>query len=607
MVATNFSKAKRIPSTGVSTKKSSPTTTNFAAGIYTYKPNDTMDYDEILLAQNARFDRIGEYATRHGLATLSEAPDATAGRVISVFEASISGVRHLLFVFKANTGATTLYRVDNSDNSAVVVRNMPDGIQHVRFCQIQDKIRYADGVEGPRLINPSNWSDTAIQTTDLDTGVDLQIKVSNILPGPESNILYFDADTDTQMVWTWNYNLDFAKEAEFMTTATLNKWVPGQTTTTTITKSTLTPVSETHLVSALAVGDYVLDGYGTYGEVTTISGNNVTVTAISHASESIASYDKFGVNFHANFPSINTGDPLTAMFNLGGIIYVLTRKHKYYFYSQAVDTWTQDTSPAQHGTFSQESVVCNLNYAYFADDDGVYVFDGSSESSLTQNTIQNVYDSIQNKDQITLDLFNNRLYVFYPSAADLGYNDRCMVYNINLKLWESFDTGLYVSSTTARQTASNRFICGSGTKCQLLMWESPNNDYSDQGAPIDFDLMTSYLHFGTPSQLHRISKWRPEFAKVSGDYTVQCGYALDFSDDVKYAFSINLHDGSVVSENYVWDNPPAYVPTTPTKLSTVPQINGEFHRVQIRYQHHAANEPVNFKSHTLTVQTQRIR
>ena len=70
MTVTNFSKAKRIPDVG--TKKSAPTTTNFAKGIYTYKPNDTMDYDEAYRAQHARFDRIGEYKTRRGLAKLCE-------------------------------------------------------------------------------------------------------------------------------------------------------------------------------------------------------------------------------------------------------------------------------------------------------------------------------------------------------------------------------------------------------------------------------------------------------------------------------------------------------------------------------------------------------
>jgi hypothetical protein len=95
---------------------------------------------------------------------------------------------------------------------------------------------------------------------------------------------------------------------------------------------------------------------------------------------------------------------------------------------------------------------------------------------------------------------------------------------------------------------------------------------------------------------------------VAGDYTIKCGYALDFTDNVKYAFSINLKNQTILNEHYVWDNPPAYGNiVTPTKLTMIPQVNGQFYRCQIRYQHHAAFEPVNFKAMTLSVETQRLR
>lgn len=59
---------------------------------------------------------------------------------------------------------------------------------------------------------------------------------------------------------------------------------------------------------------------------------------------------------------------------------------------------------------------------------------------------------------------------------------------------------------------------------------------------------------------------------------------------------------------YEWDNPPDYgVPAIPTMHTTATKVNGEFYRCQIRYQHIAAFEPVIFRSHTLTVETQRIR
>lgn len=722
MTVTNFSKARAIPGRAT-TKKSSPTTTNFAKGIFTYKPNDTMNFDEIYLAQNARFDRIGEYKTRRGIAQLCEpigktkaqdtysvtytmkkatnanltitssnpiysifltvaasnainygvlqislldanndvvatscaqnltttptstefvfkdAPSgtftvamatqgigtqdfevacasgatpmyqlytATAGQVTSLFEANIDGTKTILFTFKTSAGVTTMYRMA-ADGTITSIRQLPSGVERVRYSQNVNKIRYADGKEGPRIIDPSGWTDSAITTTDLKTGVDLSIKTSNILSGTQDNLIYFDADTTTQAVWTYPYGFAYAPEADYLTSATLNEYVPGSTTTTTIATSTLTPTSDTHPVANIAVGDLILDDMGNYGTVSSISSPNVTVTSVSHAATAINSYDAFDRDFRQNFPAIKTGDPLTAMFNLGGVVYFLTRRNKYYMYSQTADVWTQQASSAQHGTYSQESCVCDLNYAYYANDDGIYIFDGSSEASITQNTIQKTYDAISGKDSIHLELFNNRLYVFYSSTGN-GKNDSCLVYNINLRLWESFDTGLPICATIGRQTASNRFICGSSSFGQLYSFENNTNEYADLGSPINFDLETAYLHFGTPSQLHRITKWRPEFAKVSGNYTIKCGYALDFTDNVKYAYSINLQNQTPIQESYVWDNPPTYGnAVTPTKLTHIPQVNGQFYRCQLRYQHHAAFEPTNFKAHTLAVETQRLR
>ena len=533
---------------------------------------------------------------------------ATAGRVTNVFEANINDVPTTLFTFKeATSGDTTLYRMAN-DGTVTSIRALPSGVEKVRFLQNINKIRYVDGKESPHLIDPSNgWADSVIQTTDLKTEVNLNINTSNILDGTQDNIMYFDADTTTQAVWTYPYGFEYAPEADFTTSATLNAYDPSTTTTTVINKSTLKPTSSTYPVTSLAVGDLILDDNNRYGTVTTISGDSITVTSVSHAAEPINSYDDFDRDFRQNFPAIETGDPLTAMFNLGGVIYILTKRNKYYMYSQTADVWSQQASSAQHGTYSQESTVCDLNYAYYANDDGIYMFDGSSESSLTEKTIQKTYDAIAGKESIVLELYNNRLYVFYSSTGN-GINDSCLVYNINLRLWESFDTGTCVSATSGRKSPTNRFICGSSVFGQLYIYENNANAYADLGAPIKFDLETAYLHFGTPSQLHRITKWRPEFSTVSGDWTIKCGYALDFTDNVKYAYSINLKNQTIIQESYIWDNPASYGNiVTPTKLTTIPQVNGQFRRAQIRYQHHAAFEPVNFKSHTLQTETQRLR
>ena len=709
-----------IPS--VSTRKTSPMTTNFAKGVYTYKPNDTMDYDEIRLAQDARFDRVGEYGTRLGYKKLSEPIGKTSltsntgavstelansvtpytytasadnviysvsvklakatsnyavpkvilsidgeqvasscvnpsdltdtlqdfevifanvpnlfngetlevsigvqsgeltdlnvgttgagvlmcdvstcdtGAITNVFEANIDGDKSVLFTFN-----DTLYW-QNSAGTVASIRALPAGTTKVRFCQNLNTVRYTDGQEVPHLLTPTitggvvtAWADTAITVQDLKTETPLNVTMRNIMNGTADNLIYFATDPDTEALWTYPYGYTYAKAPAFSTTSTISGNVGD---TLTIQLSTITP-------SGIAVGDWIT-GQGTAtAEVTAISGTTVSLTIVDTTPQTISSYDQFSTDFYQNFPAIKTGDPLTAMFNLGGVLYFMTRRNKYQMYAQSADSWSQSNSNAQNGTFSQESVVCDLNYAYFASDNGIYVFDGSSEASLTEGSIQNVYDAIPDKENIVLDLYKNRLYVYYTSETG-GANDHCLIYNINLRVWESFDSNTWVSATSARQNTSSRFICGHSRIGMLMLNESAqDNDYSDMGEAIAFNLETAYQHYGSTSQLKRITKWRPEFAVSKAPYTVECGYALDYTDQVNYAFSIELESQTVINTSYVWDNPSDYgVPAVPTIHTTLPRVNGEFYRCQIRYQHIAAYEPVIFRSHTLTIQTQRIR
>ena len=716
-IKSNFNKAY-VPNIG--TKRSNPVTTNFAKGVSTYKPNDVMGMDELLLAQDARFDRVGEYSTRKGVKALSSniigltasgavtgattslssitnvftytacanaricgfrlnakrigdanqapivklvlsingepvdsscidpkdlgttddsfdvlfntAPDiengdtveimatsqtpvvtsdtldvclsandgaldgalltCTAGGIDSIFEANIDGTKTVLF-----TQNGIMYRMA-SNGTVTQMATLPTGHGKVRYSQNLNQIRYVNGKNEPRLIDPSNsWADTRIDTIDLKTETDLNIGVTNIMNGPSDNLIYFAKNPDTEAVWTYPYGYTYAKSPAFSTTETING-NPG--TTLTIQSSTITP-------TGFAVGDWITGQGKATAEITSISGSNVNLTIVDTTPQAISSYDKFDVDFYQNFPAIKTGDPLTAMFNLSGVLYFQTRRNKYLMYMQSADSWTQQASNAQGGTFSQESVVCDLNYAYYANDNGIYIFDGSSEQSLTQNTIQNAYDAIPNKETIRLDLFKNRLYVFFSSdGTDLN---SCFVYNINLKLWESFDSNTYIGATSARQNASGRFLCGHSRIGLIMESEAEDGNYSSLGQPLAFNLNTSYQPFGQTSCFKRITKWRPEFATSERDYTVECGYALDFTDQVKYAFSIDLlRQNPVTIDNYIWDNPSDYgVTTVPTRHTTTPKVNGQFYRCQIRYQHIAAFEPVIFRSHTLSLQTQRLR
>ena len=109
MSYSNFSRQKKIPS--ITTRKSSPMTTNFAKGIYTYKPNDTMGLDEIRLAQDARFDRVGEYGTRLGYKRLSTPIGYASYKATAVASGNSSAFSRLDPYSFSATGAATICSV----------------------------------------------------------------------------------------------------------------------------------------------------------------------------------------------------------------------------------------------------------------------------------------------------------------------------------------------------------------------------------------------------------------------------------------------------------------------------------------------------------------
>ena len=651
MPTSRFNKAGVIPS--ISTGKSSPITTNFSKGIKTYKPNDTMTSEELYLAQNARFERIGEYKTRRGFTKLCEpigksvlqenyrssgySFDANKKQfsIVSIRNGIIYSLKVKMLITDDNYGIFEAKIYNNEDNLiAKSCVNIKTSIseQEVEFVFIDaPEIKQNENITVKIGLQHNEDRDFKLAVLGDDVIYQLYTAEAGYIPnvfeaningdktilfpfitenkselyrmtGDGSVVKIRDLPAGTKNV-RFNQNLNKIRYVDGK--ESLNLLDPADWSNAII--QTIDAQTDTDLKAKLS---NIMDGQEDNLIYFDAEVDTKAIWSYPYGtflkSKPINSYDKFDRDFYQNFPAIQTGDPLTAMFKLGGVIYVQTRNHKYQMFSQTADTWTQQESNAQGGTFSQESVVCDSNYAYFANDKGIFIFDGASESSLAESSIQNVYDSIADKEKIVVDIYNNRLYVFYPSNKG-GENDSCLVYNLNLRLWESFDTNTYVASTSGRRNTSNRFICGHSKIGMLMLAEDLTNDYNDLGGAIDFDINTGYQHFGSPSQLHRITKWRPEFATSQKPYTVECGYALDYSDDVKYAFSVNLKNKANLKMDYVWDNTREYTGIVETKLTTIPKVHGEFKRCQIRYQHHAAFEPVNFKSHTLTVQTQRIR
>src|SRR3569833_185469 len=316
-------------------------------------------------------------------------------------------------------------------------------------------------------------------------------------------------------------------------------------------------------------------------------------------------YETFTSTDFFYVPAPKTSDPVKAEFNIMGNLYFCTRNDKYVLYGSENATFRLDNAVGQKGTYSQESVAFDQNFAYIASDDGIYQFNGTQEKNIAEDVLD-TWTGILKKENTVLELRNNRLYVFYTENGS-AINSACLVYNIAYDIWESKDLNMYVGGTYSRFDTNDYFLLASNRVGMLMLAEQSTNDYTNMGEPLTYELRTRYEHYETPAQLKRAPMYRPHFTAQSGNYSVEVGYAVDYRDvftativsvqatGPKFGSGVRWGDGSVYGSSKQL-NP----------MDSSLRINGEWRRLQIRYAHHAAREPISFDGHVLTIETQRL-
>jgi hypothetical protein len=296
-------------------------------------------------------------------------------------------------------------------------------------------------------------------------------------------------------------------------------------------------------------------------------------------------------------------DVHTAFAKLNGVMYVFARRNKFVVFGDNNATWSLDEAPSQRGTFSQESVVYDADSIYHADSDGIWQFNGTEDKNLAE-PILDTYLSILDKDSIVLEKWGNRLYCFYtPNGGSV--NSECLVFNLQLGLPESFDSNTYVGRAFARHDQEEHFLQGSSRVGAIYYGERAANGYDNLGAQLEFEIATGFTHFDSPGQLKRSPMWRPQFPSVTGTYGLEAGYATDGSTEVTWTDVDLAANNPRFDTGLTFDSGVGFATDkgiTPRSLL----IAGEWLRLQRRYRHVAAHEPVEFDSEILSVETQRL-
>lgn len=645
----------------ITTQKGQTQDLSFKDGVNTYKDNDDLKNTELLAAVDARMVRIGRYRTRRGLdrftVPIGETSTASVTAVTGAGVFQITSTQAIAQKFTAAaskrlTRADVRIRSTTQSKGVLLVEayadasGMPGALiarSSIRPADITSTFSYVPSyfVESPLLVNgTSYWLVTRAQndqagTYEVSTTNSAATALTSATNGAAWTPAAFAANIN---VYTSNnggvkglfkaYRPNGQVRTLFAAGDTM--YEANSDGTTTIIKSGLNPAATYYRFSMDQDTVRWVNGLEApykwdFTTVTQVTGVPVTPNNImSHkglvfytndADDTAANYSNFGLydTFTATdlvyMPGPKNADGIRAMAPLNGVLYFFAKRNKLTLLGSSNDTFQQDEATSQRGTFSQESIVYDANYIYHADDEGVWQFNGSDEKNVAQDFLEE-YKAITDKSSINLDVFGNRLYIWYAPAG-ASDNTECFVYNLTLGIYESKDKKTIVGRTFGRETQDDTFMQASNRVGAVYFAERSTNDYHNLGDQMQTSLETAFTHFDTPSQLKRIPKQRPQLPSVTGSYYVQAGYAKDFGQQVFVngdgtARQINVAgDGIRYNTGVKYDTGARYAGSrmiTPKNL----YIPGTFNRLQRIYRHIAAREPFEFDSEVLTVQIQRI-
>jgi hypothetical protein len=318
-----------------------------------------------------------------------------------------------------------------------------------------------------------------------------------------------------------------------------------------------------------------------------------------------ADYETFTSTDFIYVPSPKTGDPVTAMASLNGALVLWTRNKKYILYGDDNATFQLAEAPAtaRNGTYTQETIAVDSNFAYFLSEGAVYRFNGTTDEMISTDIYEDI-KQLDNKEKCIIVLNQGRLHLYYPSTGS-SLNDSSIVFNSNFSAVESFDTDTYVSRAVNAFNDDDQLIVGSSIVGQLFWQGNESNDYTNLGNDINFYLHTHYLVFGSPAKFKEIRYWKPRFDAQSGDYNITCEYAYDLRDNPTTEENQNVQgEGTLWGDGSLWG---AFIWGTTPELQSDLSVPGEYRRIQIRYKHYATRQPHKFLGHTFVVETRKLR
>jgi hypothetical protein len=633
--------------------------TNFIDGFNTFKTDDNLKDSELRLAQDARITSLGAYKTRQGADFYSDA----AGLAANVAQSSTTGASDATFgtiSWKAmpftTTAAGRLTKIQlnlknaNSATGTIIVRihSNTSGAPGTELARssiaastVTGSYAYVDVrfIEAPLLANATqywivayiqpegtntySWSSTTTVTTAL-TSADSGTTWSSTAYGLNFKTY---TSTDSPTLGLYRAYSSTSTKKTLLAHGTSLYTVNDLTGALSSIKTSLSSSATKYRFATANDVVYYVNGFdaprkwdftteAAVGGSPEISSNICLhkglmfyVSAVDPNKlffSNFGDYETFTSTDFIEVPAPKTGDPIVALAPLNDALVIWTRYNKYILYGTDNATFTLTQSPGKTGTYSQETVAVDKNFAYFLSDEGLYQFNGTDDKLISDAVYEDL-KNLSNKSSACVAVNNDRVYVFYRPAGEVA-NSSAFVYNLNIGKAESYDTDTYFNHGVTLFQDEGVFVVGSSLVGAAYYLEKASNDYDNLGKDIAYKLRLKYDAFGSPAQDKEIRFWKPRFTAQSGNYSVDCQYAVNLRDVTSTVpnGSVSVQgSGSTFGGGDTWGSGSTYGSNAYVQPDL--SVPGQYKYIQLQYSHIAARQPVEFFGDTVRAEVRPLK
>lgn len=300
-------------------------------------------------------------------------------------------------------------------------------------------------------------------------------------------------------------------------------------------------------------------------------------------------------------PRPHNGSPVTALESFQDSLTVFTQDGKYIISGYDSGSFTLRESTGFQGALSRRGVTKDENKIFFVGKDGLYSFDGTYDEKIS-TPIDPLFNSAGDKGLIAPIVWKNKVRFYLPSLGS-SVNDSCVLWNKDIEEWE-YDTNTYVKMAIPYDDADDDDQLVEISSIAPVMYLA-EQDYSNLGAPIDFEYRFNYNSLGSPAQKKRIKKFFPILQGVDSTFPVTIAIDRDFQNSPKYKSLTLSVNGAIFGTGNTLGDGSLFGGGTSFKMKKL-RLSGYGFYWQMRVLRKAVNNRIAFVGAQFSYKTKRI-